>query len=104
MAQLDVVQPDVVQGLELSFDVGNVLEEFQCLFNGHVQNIRDAAPLVLDFQRLTVVPLAFAYLAGHVDVRQKVHLDLDQAVPLARLTPAPFHVEAVAPQLVPPNA
>jgi hypothetical protein len=44
--------------------------------------------LPLHFQRLAVVALAVADVAGHVDVGQKVHLHLDHAVALAGLAAA----------------
>src|ERR1044071_373459 len=58
----------------------------------------------MDLQSLTVVTLAVADFARYVNVRQEVHLDLDDAVAGAVLAAAPFHVEAeaagaVAPQL-----
>ena len=57
----------------------------------------DAVALVEDLERLAVVALAVADIAGHVDVRQEVHLDLDQAVALAGLAAAAADVEAEAP-------
>src|SRR6185503_4169979 len=54
-------------------------------------------PLVEDLEGLAVVPAAAADVAGDVDVREEVHLDLDDAVPLARLAPAPADVEGKAP-------
>jgi hypothetical protein len=38
--------------------------------------------LELHLQRLAVVALAVAFLAGDIDIGQEVHLDLDQAVAL----------------------
>src|ERR1700674_1176796 len=40
------------------------------------------------------------YLARHVHVGKEVHLDLDDPVPLARLTPAASYVEAEPPRLI----
>src|SRR6202012_4908314 len=53
-----------------------------------------------DFERLAVVALAFADVAGDVDVGQEVHLDLDDAVALAGLAAAALDVEGEAPGLV----
>src|SRR5439155_5842851 len=47
-----------------------------------------------------VVAGAVAHVAGHVDVGQEVHLDLDEAVALARLAAAPLDVEGEAAGLV----
>ena len=57
----------------------------------------------MDLQRFPVVPLALAHLAGDVDVRQEVHLDLQQAVSLAGFAPAAPGVEGEAPWAVAPG-
>ena len=56
--------------------------------------------LELHLQRLAVVAGAVADVAGDVDVGQEVHLDLDQAVALARLAAAALDVEGEAAGLV----
>ena len=55
---------------------------------------------VLDLQRFLVVALPLADLAGDVDIGQEVHLDLDDAVPLAVLAAAALDVEAEATRFV----
>ena len=50
--------------------------------------------LVLHLERLAVVALAMAFLAGHVHVRQEVHFDLQGAVALAGFAAAALDVEA----------
>ncbi len=57
-------------------------------------------PRYFDFERLAVVAAAAARVAGDEDVRQKVHLDAEDAVALASLAAAAFHVEREAPRLV----
>src|SRR5699024_5807979 len=44
-------------------------------------------------QRLAVVAFAFADLTGDIDVRQKVHLDLQNTVALARFAAAALDVK-----------
>ena len=53
-------------------------------------------PLEFHLQRLAVVALALADVAGDVDVGQEVHLDLDDAVALAGLAAAALDVEREA--------
>ena len=57
-------------------------------------------PLNSDLERLAVVALALADVAGDVDVGQEVHLDLDDAVALAGLAAAALDVEREAAGLV----
>ena len=78
---------------------GIALEEVQRLVDRHLQHVGDVLALVVDLQRLAVVALALADLARHVDVGQEVHLDLQDAVALARLAAAALDVEAEAPGL-----
>ena len=56
--------------------------------------------LVAYFQRLAVVALAAAYITGDVDVGQKMHFHLDDAISLARLAAATLDVEAETPRQV----
>ncbi|MNJ57607.1 hypothetical protein D3C77_532020 [compost metagenome] len=60
----------------------------------------DVLALVLDLQGFAVVALALAHVAGHVDVRQKVHFDLDQAVTLAGLAAPALDVEGETPRAI----
>ena len=96
LAELDVAQAHVDQGLELARDRRHRFEQLQRLLDGHLQHVVDAVALVQDVQGLAVVALAVAHVAGHVHVGQEVHLDLDQAIALAGLAAAAAHVEAEA--------
>ena len=60
-------------------------------------------PLYLHFERLRVVALALADFARNVNVGQEVHLDLDDAVALARLAAAALDVEREPPGQIPAN-
>src|SRR3546814_8711641 len=70
------------------------------LVDRQVENVGDRLVLEGDLQGLAVVALALADVALHVDVRQEVHLDLDDAVALAGLAAATLHVEGEAARLV----
>ena len=75
-------------------------KNFERLLDGHVEHVGDALALELHLQRLAVVALAVALLAGHVDVGQEVHLDLDLPVAAADLAAPALDVEGEAPRLV----
>ena len=72
----------------------------QRLLDGHVEHVGDVLALEADLERLAVVALAVALLAGHVDVGQEVHLDLDLTVAAAHLAAPALDVEAEAAWLV----
>ena len=104
LAELDVVEPHVVQGLEHRRDLGDVGEVLERLLDVHVEHVADALALEPDVQGLAVEPLPLADRAGHPDVGQEVHLQAVGAVPLAGLAPASRDVEAEPARLVAPGA
>ena len=61
-----------------------------------LEHVGDAQAAEPHLERLAVVALPLADLARHVDVGQEVHLDLHEAVALARLAAAALHVEREA--------
>ena len=100
LAEADVAEPDVVQRLELLLIGGHRLEEVERLRHRHLEHLGDVLALVAHLERLAVVALALADLAGHVDVGQEVHLDLHEPVALAGLAAPALDVEREAARLV----
>ena len=100
LAELDVAEADVLDDLELARDARHILEELDRFVDGHVEDFGDVLALVAHLEGLAVVARALADLAGHVDVRQEVHLDLEDAVPAASLAASTLDVEAEPPGLV----
>ena len=100
LAELHVVEPDVVQRLQPPADLRDLGEERERLLDRHREHVRDRLPLEAHLERLAVVARALAGLARDVDVREEVHLDLDRPVALARLAAAAAHVEREAAGLV----
>ena len=94
LSQADIPQSHVVERLNLPGDGRHVLKEFQRVLHGHIQHVVDALALILHIQGLPVIALAAADLAGHVHVRQEMHLDLDNTVAAARLAASALDVEA----------
>src|SRR5262249_35898675 len=101
LAELDVVEADVVECLELPPDLRDLREELQRFLDRHLEYLRDVLALEANLERLAVVARALARLARNVDVGQEVHLDLDLAVALARLAAAAADVEREPARLVP---
>ena len=100
LAELDVAETDVVQGDEAAGDARHVAEERAGVVDAHVEDLGDVLALEVDLERVAVVALALAGFAGHVDVGQEVHLDLDLAVALADLAAPALDIEAEASGLV----
>ena len=101
LAQAHVAQPDVDQCLHVTGDRRLALEEGQRLLTRHVEHVGDRLAPEGDLERVAVVARAVADLAGHVDVGQEVHLDLDGPVARAGLAATAAHVEGEAAGLVP---
>src|SRR5205807_1174127 len=100
LSESHVAEPDVVERVEPSSDLGDVREELECLFDRHLEHVGDVLALEADIERLTVVTLPVTLLARHVDVGQEVHLDLDLAVAATDLASPALDVEAEPARLV----
>ena len=95
---MDVSEADVREGPQFAGDRRDVLEEAQRFLHRHVQDLVNILAAIPDLERLPVVALAPTDIAGDVDVGEKMHFDLDDAVALATglLQRPPFDVEAEA--------
>ena len=94
LAHLDVAEADVADRLELVVDARDRSRRTASASSTRISSTSEIVlPLILHFERLRVVALALADFARHVHVGQEVHLDLDDAVALARLAAAAFDVE-----------
>src|SRR5215203_2153500 len=89
-----------MQGAQAARDLRHVLEELERFLDRHLEHVADVLALKPDLERLTVVALAVALLAGHVDVGKEVHLDLDLSVAATDLAAPTLDVEAEAAGLV----
>ena len=103
LAQLHIAQPHIPQGGQLVTDSGHGGEELPRLVHGHIQHVGDVFALVADLQRLAVIALAAADLAGNVHIRQEVHLDLQHTVAAAGLAAAALGVEGEPARSVAPG-
>ena len=93
LAQLHIAQAHVHQGFQPVVELWQIFKEGHRLLHSHFQHFVDIFALVPHLQGLPVVPLALADLTGHVNIRQEVHLDFQQAVPGAGFAPPPPDVE-----------
>ena len=89
----DVRQSHVQQGVEFVFDDRDGVEELRRHFHRHAQHVVDVFSLVADVEGLAVITLALAQVAGHVDIRQEMHLHLDEPVTLTGLAAPAAYVE-----------
>ena len=103
LSETNIGEAHIIESLNLPRYGWNVLKKLQRLLDCHIQNIIDGLPLITHLQCLTVVALTVTHLAGHIYIRQEVHLDLHNAVAGAGLTAPALHIKAEPPLLVPPR-
>src|SRR5262249_18793492 len=100
LPELNVAEADLTEGVQPLGDARNRFERRRGLFDGLIERVRDRQAAVTDLERFAVVPPAAARLALDVDIRQKVHLDAQDAVALASLAAPARHVERESTRLV----
>ena len=100
LTELDIAEADIHERLQPVADLRLVLKKCERLFDGHVQHLGNILALIVHLERLAVIALALADLARDVNIRQEVHLDLQQAVAGAGLAAAAANVEREAPGAV----
>ncbi len=103
LPEFDVAKPNPGESLEFVPDRGDVLEEGKRLLDAHIEDVGDGLPAVLHLEGLLVVARPLALLTFDVDVREEVHLDLDEPVALAGLAPPALEVEREPARLVAPD-
>ena len=86
--------------MQLACDLRNVGEKYAGLLHRHVQHVGDGLVLVLDLERFTVVALALADVTGHVNIRQKVHFNRQNAAAFAGFAASALDIEAEPPGAV----
>ena len=96
LAECQVVQSYVAQGLQDAADLGQVLEQVERLAARQFQYVADRVAVVGHRQGLGVVPLALARLALDPNIRQEMHLDAFLAVAFAVFAAPPRDVETEA--------
>ena len=99
LPQVEIVEPHVAEGLQLSGDVGGVGEKIPRVADFHGEQFRDVFPLPANLERVLGETGPVALFAGHPDIGQEIHVELGGAVPLAGLAAAAGHVEAEATSL-----
>ena len=100
LSDVDIPQARRLERIEDPFDAREAFEELRCLGDRHVQHFGDVLAPEEHFQRLAVVALAVADLAGDGYVREKLHFDDFVAVTGAFFAAPALHVEAEAARLV----
>src|SRR6266404_4078632 len=90
---MDVSEADVDQGLQLLFDLRDVLQNLQHVRHGRFQQVGDGVAVVVHRQCFVVVAASAADFALHVNVGQEVHFDAALTFALTSLAASAGDVE-----------
>ena len=104
LAEPQVVQPDVEQRAEPRLDLGAMAKEHERFAHRQVEDFGDVPAAVGDFEDFRPIAGAAAFRAADQHVGQELHVDREEAVPLAGVAAPSLDVEAepagvVVPQL-----
>ncbi len=103
LTHANVSKPHIDQRGQMSSDSRHRLEEGQGVFYRKIQHLGDGLALVMDLQRLSVVPITVTNLAWNIDIGKEVHFDPYRAVAAAGFTSSSLHVEGEATRLISPH-
>ena len=97
---MDIAEADAFQRLHLVAHRGHCAKKFRSLRHGQIEDVGDRLVLELDLERLAIIALAVAGIAGDIDIGKKMHLDLDDPIALAGLAAPALDVEGEAAGLI----
>ena len=100
LAEMDVAEAHVDEGLKFLADQRHVSENGEPVFNGEVEDVGDGVALESYGEGFLVVAASVADFTLHVDVGHEIHFNTALPVALAGFTSSSGHVEAEAPRLV----
>src|SRR5258708_12311464 len=103
LSQRNITQTHFLQDLDLAVDVGDILEELDGFFDGHVQDVADGFTFVANFEGLPIIAFAIAFFAVDVYIGKKVHFYHPHAAAFPDIPPATFHIKGNPPSLLPPH-
>lgn len=93
LAQTDIGKSHVVERLHLSADTRHIFKEGHRFFHCHIQHVVNALSFIFHFQCFPVITLSVTDFTRYIDIRQEMHLNLQDSIPAARLTASSFYIE-----------
>ena len=100
LSELDIAQSDILQRPDLLIDRRVVLKELAGLIYTHIKDIGDVLAVISDFKSLPVISLTLSYVAGNIDIRKEMHLDLIYAVACAGFASSALCVKGESARLI----
>ncbi len=78
MPNVEVIQSDLSQNIQ-SFADFLILEEIDRLAGFHIQNIENVFVFIFQRENFILEALTVTFVAGHLDVVEKVHFEADES-------------------------
>jgi len=100
---MNIVESHVREGSKRTSNRRDIFEECECFLDRHLEHIRDALAAIANGEGLAVIPPAETDLTRHEGIGQKLHLDADRAIALARFASPALHVEGETPAIPAPH-
>src|SRR6185437_8086012 len=100
LAEVNVAESDIDEGLQLLIDLGDVGEDGQGVFNGEVEDVGDGVTVEFYGEGFLIVTAPVTDFALDVDVGEEIHFDAALAFALAGFAAASGDVEGEASGLV----
>ena len=97
LTELDISEPDLAHRTQLALDRRQSREEFKPLLRRHIKHLGDVLALVAHLEGVAVISVPLAHVACNIDIRQKMHFYLFNAVTFARLAASALDIEGEAP-------
>src|SRR5207244_3815435 len=85
LAELQVAQADIEERVQFVRNARHISKKSRRLIHGQVEHVGDVFSLISNFECFAIVSSAVADFALDINIRQKMHLDLDQATAFAVL-------------------
>src|SRR5438046_10136778 len=104
LAQPKITQPYIQHRVQFIRHARNISEKTRRLVHGQIEHVGNVLSFISNFERLAIVAPAMTDFALDINVRQKMHFDLDQSAALAVFAATSLNVEAETPRVIAAHA
>src|SRR5215475_14011426 len=93
LPQPQITEPNIQHRVQFVRNAWNISKETRRFVHRQIEHIGDVLSFVSNLQRLTIVASPVTHFALDVNIRQKMHLDLDQSAAFAIFAATAFDVK-----------
>src|SRR5438874_3506259 len=104
LAQPKITESHIQHRISFIRHARNISEKTRRLVHGQIEHVGNVLSFISNFERLAIVAPAMTDFALDINVRQKMHFDLDQSAALAVFAATSLNVEAETPCVIAAHA